>query len=279
MIDQLLRLPHGAIKVADIGAGFFGRPALYQPLLDKGLAEVFAFEPDEREIDNLQRYLGGRAKVICAAVGDGESHTFYVGGRGLGMSSFLEPDMRALSFFNQFPEFGRVEATITLPTRRLDDIRDLPQLDFLKIDVQGFELTIFRNGREKLSSCVAVQTEISFITLYKNQPTFGEVDLELRAQGLIPHRFTDVKQWSIAPTVRNNDPRLPYHQLLEADIVYIRDIVHAGNMSDDQLAKLAAIAHFVYGSPDLAVRCILELENRKVCGRDAVSRYLQNTRI
>jgi hypothetical protein len=47
----------------------------------------------------------------------------------------------------------------------------------------------------------------------------GIIDLELRSQGFIPHRFTDVKRWSITPTIRNNDPRLPFNQLLEADIV------------------------------------------------------------
>ncbi len=278
MIEQLLPHAQDKIQLADIGAAFFGEAAPYLSLLDKGLAQLFAFESDEREIDNLKRYLGTRGSVIPCAVGDGGTHTFHLCPRGFGMSSLLEPDPRSLDFFNLFPAFGKVESTVAVATRRLDDIEDLPQLDFLKMDVQGSELMILVNGRKKLSDCVAVQTEISFITLYKNQPTFGDIDRELRDQGFIPHRFTDVKRWSISPVTRNNDPRLPFNQLLEGDIVYIRDIVHPDKMSDRQLAKLAVIAHFVYNSPDLAGRCIVELQNRNICERDALVKYLQTVK-
>ena len=59
----------------------------------------------------------------------------------------------------------------------------------LKIDIQGSELSVFQNGQEKLAEAVAIQTEVSFITWYLDQPSFGEVDLELRGQGFIPHCF------------------------------------------------------------------------------------------
>ncbi|MFZ1102859.1 MAG: hypothetical protein WAN86_08495, partial [Hyphomicrobiaceae bacterium] len=64
-----------------------------------------------------------------------------------------------------------------------------------------------------------------------------------------------------------------FHQLLEADIVYIRDIIHPEPMSNEQLAKLAVIGHFVFGSPDLTTRCIIELQKRKAVEPDATVRY------
>ncbi len=94
----------------------------------------------------------------------------------------------------------------------------------------------------------------------------------------MPHTFTDVKLWSIAPTVRNNDARVAFNQLLEADAVYIRDVIHPDSMSDGQLKKLAAIAHIVYRSPDLAMRCLIELDKRKACEPDAVAKYRQTIR-
>jgi hypothetical protein len=43
---------------------------------------------------------------------------------------------------------------------------------------------------------VAIQAEISFVVLYKNQPSLGDVDLELRSQGFVPHCFArDSEGW------------------------------------------------------------------------------------
>src|SRR5262245_39692897 len=275
MLQQMLSLPERSIRVADVGAGFFGETAPYQVLIDQGLCRLSAFEPDAREIDKLRAYLGETATVFPYALGDGQEHTLYVCPPGLGMNSLLEPDPSTLGFFNLFPEWGRVERTERIATRRLDDIEEVPPIDFLKMDVQGSELSILTHGRQKLAHCVAIQTEISFITLYKDQPTFGDIDRELRQQGLIPHRFMAIKNWSISPTIRAGEPRFPFHQLLEADIVYIRDIIHPEGMSNEQIAKLAAIAHFVFASPDLTARCIIELQKRKAVEPNSTVRYYE----
>jgi hypothetical protein len=85
----------------------------------------------------------------------------------------------------------------------------------------------------------------------------------------------DIKRWSITPTVRNNDPRQPFNQLLEGDIVYIREIIHPNNLADEQLKKLAAIAHYLFNSPDLTARCIIELQNRSLLKGNSAEAYLQ----
>ncbi len=257
MIDALLPSP---LTIADIGAAFLGETPPYQPLLDKGLVRLFAFEPDARRAAPLRTRLGASATVIEAAVGDGREHTLHVCNHG--WTSLLEPDPAALEFFNTFRQLGRVEQRLPIATRRLDDIAELPAIDFLKMDVQGAELMVLQNGREKLAVCVAAQLEVSFVTLYRNQPPFGAIDLEMRAQGFIPHRFVDIKRWAIAPAVIAGDPRVPGNQLLEADILYVRDLTRADAMTDDQLKKLAAVAHHVARSPDLAARALVELEKR-----------------
>ena len=275
MIADLIELAGGPFQVADVGAAFFGEAPPYQPLMDQGLCRLYAFEPDVREVGALREHLGASATVLPFALGDGLEHDLYVCPKGLGMSSLHEPDPTTLGFFNLFPEWGRVESIERIATRRLDDVSEVPSIDFLKMDVQGSELSILTHGRKKLARCVALQTEISFITLYKNQPAFGEIDQELRRQGLIPHRFTNVKCWSISPTIRAGQPRYPFNQLLEGDIVYIRDIIHPEGMDDSQIAKLAVIAHSVYQSPDLAARCVLELQRRKVVDSGTLVKYYE----
>ena len=271
VLAQILSLSPGEIVIADIGAAFLGETPPYQPLLDSGLGRLFAFEPDARQVETLRQRLGSTATVIAQAVGDGREHTLHVCDHG--WSSILEPDPAALAFFNSFTALGRVLSKQVIQTRRLDDIAELPPPDFLKMDVQGAELMVLQNGRAKLAACVAVQLETSFVTLYKSQPPFGAVDLEMRAQGFMPHRFVDVKRWSIAPAIAGNDPRVALNQLLESDIVYIRDLTKPDNFSDLQLKRLAAIAH-MYRSPDLAVRCLSELEARSVVSGADMLRYL-----
>jgi FkbM family methyltransferase len=262
MLVDLLQPIGSEIHVADVGAAFLGEQPPYLPLLERQLGRLTGFEPDAQEAAGLADKLGPRATLLPYALGDGDEHTLHICQPGLGMTSLLEPDPETLGFFNLFPDWGRVVATEPVQTRRLDDVEEVDQIDYLKMDVQGSELPILENGRGKLADAVAIQLEISFIPLYKDQPTFGAIDLEMRRQGLIPHRFTNVKTWSISPTTRGGNPRAPFHQLLEADIVYVRDIIRPDDVTDAQLAKLALIAHYCYDSPDLAARCLEELAGR-----------------
>jgi hypothetical protein len=107
-----------------------------------------------------------------------------------------------------------------------------------------------------------VQTEVSFVPLYENQPPIGLIDTELRAQGFMPHALVDVKEWIISPMVVNKDPRRALNQLLEADMVYVRDLRTIKAWTNEQLKHLALIAHHCYRSFDLVLFCLLELESR-----------------
>jgi len=180
-----------------------------------------------------------------------------------------------LSLFHLFSDFGAVVSEELVATRRLDEIVEIDALDFLKIDVQGSELQVFRAGRQKLAHAVAIHTEVSFLPLYENQPLFGEIDQELRSQGFVPHAFADMKRWAIAPLVVNGDPRQALNQLLEADIVYVRDFSRPDGLTDEQLKHLTLIAHHCYGSFDLALKCLLLLKQRGTLGKGEEQRYLR----
>jgi hypothetical protein len=208
-------------------------------------------------------------------VGDGGAGTLRVC-QVNGMTSLFEPDARALALFAGFEEYGRVTARLPVQTRRLDDIAEVPRVDYLKIDVQGAELAVFRGARARLARAVAIQTEISFITLYENQPAFGEVDVELRAQGFVPHTTAAVKLWPLAPYAAAADAKRPLNQLLEADIVYVRDFARPERLDHEQLKHLALVAHHCYQSWDLALRCVTELERRGAVPKGAAQRYRQS---
>ena len=260
-------------SVLDIGANLVDGDPPYQRMLDDGLCTVTGFEPQQRALAELEQRKGPMERYLPHVVGDGHTHRLKIT-KAEGMTSLLTPDENQLRLFNGFPFWGSVVEELEVQTHRLDDL-DIDEFDLLKIDIQGAELMVFQHGRERLRNAVAVQTEVSFVPLYRDQPTFGDVDRELRSQGFVPHSMPALKKWAIAPTVFNGDFRKPGNQLLEADIVYVRDIAHPEQMTSEQLAHLAMIAFHIYGSIDLAVFCLIELRQRGRAPEDAVEQLMQ----
>jgi FkbM family methyltransferase len=271
---QTLLSPERLTDVVDVGANLIDGEPPYAPMLAAGLCRVTGFEPQHNALLELQRKKGPMECYLPYAVGDGEAHTLNVC-RGSGMTSLYEPDPAILNLFEFLNPFGQVTERVHLQTRRLDDISEIQHIDFLKIDIQGGELAVFEGGKAKLAETVAIQTEISFVALYKGQPGLGEIDLELRSQGFLPHCFTAIKRLPIAPCLINNDPRQGLNQLLEADIVYVRDFTDADSMTDEQLKHLALIAHYCYQSFDLALRCVTLLEQRQALAAETQQQYLE----
>lgn len=256
MLDSLAdilgldRLTH----VVDIGAAPIDGPPPYRSLVEAGLCRVTGFDPQ------IEESRSGCHSYRSEAIGDGNEHTLNMCAYP-GWASLFRPSAAALECFPFFKPNGTVIGQTTVATRRLDDV-PLAPVDFLKMDVQGSELLVLTHGRETLKNVVAVQTEIQFIELYDGQPSFAQVDTELRTQGFVPHAFAAVKQWPIGPTQIHDNPTKPFNQLLEADLVYVRDFVHPEAISTEQLKHLCLIAHGCYGSFDLAARCLWLLGQR-----------------
>jgi FkbM family methyltransferase len=269
--------PQRLTSVVDIGANPIDGPAPYRPMLDDGLCTVIGFEPQQPALDELSRRKGPLEQYLPYAVGDGTTRTLHIC-RASGMTSLLEPNPTYLRLFADFPELATIERKETTRTRRLDDIDEIQNLDFLKIDVQGAELDVFRSGYSKLAMAVAIQVEVRFITFYRDEPPIGAIDAEMRSLGFLPHCFVAVKRWPIAPTIVDGQRRKPLHQLLGADMLYVRDFSQSENMSAEQWKHLAMVVHHCYGSFDLAYRAVSMVAALGGVGADAPARYLANLR-
>ena len=266
--------PQRLTEVVDVGANPIDGEPPYAPMLAAGLCRVTGFEPQQEALLELLRNAGPNEHYLPYAVGDGGQHTLNICVAS-GMTSLFEPDPVTLALFDFLRPLGEVTHQVPLETKRLDDIAEIQHLDFLKIDIQGGELAAIVGGAVQLSQSVVVQAEVSFVTLYKNQPSLGDIDLEMRRQGFIPHCFAALKQWPIAPCVIGGNPCQPLNQLLEADLVYVRDFSRPELMSDEQLKHLALIVHHCYRSFDLALRCVMLLEQRQVLDAGTQNLYLQ----
>jgi FkbM family methyltransferase len=273
MTDFLIDLiqPDRLTTVLDIGANPIDAPPPYRKLLEKRLCRVIGFEPQAAALAKLNERKSDLETYLPYVIGDGLSATLKVC-RAPGMTSLFAPDPSALHHFPGFSDWAEVIEEIPVSTRRLDDVAEIEEFDFLKMDVQGGELAVLRGGTERLKDVIAIQSEVSFVPLYKSQPTSGEIDIELRRLGFIPHCFAAVNKRMIKPFT-GDTPYQAINQLLEADVVYVRDFMKADQMTPEQLKHLAVVAHHCYGSFDLTANCLHHLGKRNAAPADAVGRY------
>ena len=266
------------IEIIDVGAAAIAETPIYKKIIDIGLANLNAFEGDERQSDKLRNEYGENIKLFTEFLFDGSTQKLYLASPESGMTSLLKPNEKSLNFFNGFSKFGKIEKIKDVKTEKLNNIVDLPLIDLAKMDIQGSELTVLKNGLEKLKNCLAIQLEVPFVCLYENQPSLGEIDVWMRSNGYIPHCFLEIKKWSITPTVFNNDIRFPGNQLLESDVIYIRDPFKLELLDSEQLKKLIIISHYCFKSVDFAVYLILELEKRNILPKDSFKQYISNVK-
>jgi FkbM family methyltransferase len=257
----------------DVGANPIDGEPPYKAMLAAGLCKLVGFEPQAGALARLNQSKGPHELYLPYALADGTERTLHVCELE-GMTSLLVPDPSHLALFNLFPIWGKVKERLPVTTKRLDDIAEIAQMDFLKMDVQGAEREVLAHGQTKLKDTVVIQTEVSFVPLYQGQPSFGQMDLALRELGFLPHSVTGTKIWPLSPMVVGNTPNRGIRQLLETDMVYVRDFSRADNMNAEQWKHLALIAHHCYGSYDLTLKAIVNLMELGAVTPDASKRYL-----
>lgn len=123
------------MAVVDLGANI-GTSTLFLSDLVGPTGTVYAFEPEPRNYAMLARAVRGRdnVRLYNAAVGEtsGCAHLY--------LSSDLNVDHHSY-------DDGSGRPSIEIPVYRLDDVlADCPRIDFIKSDIQGFELSAFKGA-------------------------------------------------------------------------------------------------------------------------------------
>jgi FkbM family methyltransferase len=86
-----------------------------------------------------------------------------------------------------------VAEDVMVPIARLDDLLkrgDVPPPDVVKIDVQGYELEVFRGAEQALAHARAVISEVSFQESYSGQALFHNVVAFLAERGFFVRAFS-----------------------------------------------------------------------------------------
>ncbi|WP_144634492.1 TDP-N-acetylfucosamine:lipid II N-acetylfucosaminyltransferase [Bordetella genomosp. 13] len=239
------------IHVVDIGANPIDGDPPYKKLLKEGKVHLVGFEPQREALQQLNRQKGKHESYLPYAVGSGSEVTLYLC-RAPGMTSTLRPNFKVLDHFQGYPVWGEILREERMPTVRLDDVQEIESIDWLKIDIQGGELTVFKHGEAKLANTLVIQTEVNFIQLYENQPLFAEIDQWMRARGFMLHTLLEERRRLYAPYVHKGQIHQGLNQLTTADAVYVRDINSLHTLTALQREKMATILQEAYGSLDLA---------------------------
>jgi len=253
-------LPHiSKIRILDIGAMFLeGAKDPYMALVEQGVAEVIGFEPVDAEYQKLcDMKLPGHT-FFPYAIGDGTKQTFHQCNMSM-TSSLLNPNTPLVSRFTGLSELMQVVEKSEIQTRRLDDLPEIGEVDFIKIDIQGAELAVFQGAPKTLQRTLALQTEIEFVPLYEQQPLFAEVDIGLRERGFYFHKFLHLAMRPFAPL---RSKGLVNGQVLWGDAYFVKSFMQFGEMSVDHLLRLALILHYITRSGDLALHALYQVETK-----------------
>jgi len=77
---------------------------------------------------------------------------------------------------------------ITLRQRTLDSItRNLNSVDFIKIDVQGYELEVLKGGQQTLAKAQAILIELSLIEINQGAPLLAEALTFMNGAGFVAY--------------------------------------------------------------------------------------------
>lgn len=263
------------LTVCDIGANPIGGDAPYKELLDFGLVKVIGFEPQLDSLKTLNEQKSDNETYYPYALGDGNKVKLNIC-KGSGFTSCLEPDINTVNVIRHLNRYMRVIEEIEMDTVRLDSINEIQQIDFLKIDVQGSELSIIKNGLSKLNETLAMQIEVRFLPLYRNEPMFGDIDVFLRNHNFELFDLIGLKRLkfntSYGDIVRRRDKR----QLIDCDAIYVRHLRNLETYDNSSLRKLCMLALSVFKNVDIFVYAAEEMVKRDLLKRNVIEKIIQN---
>lgn len=273
-LHKLVRATRKTV-VVDVGANPFNGTPVYALLRRSGVGSIIGFEPQPEALEALLKNAGPNETYLPYAIGSGKTETLHLT-KNSGLVSVLEPDPWIGRFLNPWWRKAiTIQKTIPMPTQRLDDVAEIGQIDFLKIDIQGGELSVFQHARSKLATTAVIQTEIPIIRYYKNQPSFGAVQTELEDQGFLAHKFVEISAHHLDyPTDLAGKLPIKGSQATVADLVYVRSTVDMDTLPDETVQHMAVLADAVLHSYDLVFRCLSTLVQRKLIAAEDVAEYV-----
>lgn len=132
----------------------------------RNISNVMYFEPLKKNFDVLKRNVSDKAIVYNLALGNEEkTMEMFVESVNQGMSSSL---LKPKEHLSQYPHIV-FDSTELVEVKKLDNIVfDRENYNLINIDVQGYELEVFKGGENTLNHIDYIITEINKVHLYED---------------------------------------------------------------------------------------------------------------
>jgi len=256
-------LNQSKISYVDVGAS---KDILERWKKYKKFLHVYAFEPIYEEYINLKSktkdYDG--FKLYNSALADKNGFKKFYEVEGIYQSSFLKPDHKFVSKFPN-PNRFKIKKTFQIYCKKFDSFKD--NFDFIKIDVQGFNYNVLVGGKNKIKKTLAIEVEVEFVKIYRNQKLFEDTKKFLEEKNFIFLDFIDLRRWS---NLRNN----LFGRMIFGNAIFIMNPKKVIN-NYNQFKKLIIIL-LIYNKLDLALSLSKKLKtNDKII----IEKIIRNKKI
>ena len=148
-------------------------------------AEIYAFEPIPKILKQLESNTKRFKSIHCykLAIGEksGRMKIHVSGGDSDGSSSILEPKEHLslhpnVTFSKQIPvEVKDIDSWVKS--------EKLTTIDFLWLDLQGYELAALRGAKKILQNVSAIHCEVNLVEVYKGAPLYSDLKKWLEEYG------------------------------------------------------------------------------------------------
>lgn len=196
--------------VIDVGANVGKFTILINKIINN--AKVYSFEPISDCYEQLVKNTKRIDNVECfnIALGRESKETVINRNEFLPSSSFLEMEPLHKSVFPRTHNLAKEKVTITTLDKIHNEIDWAPKI-LLKIDVQGFELSVLKGANSSLNLIDIIIVETIFVELYKNQARFNDI-----------YNFLVERNFSYCGNFNQfNDPESGH--ILWADAIFIKN--------------------------------------------------------
>ncbi len=244
-------------RILEIGALNLGKKEKFYDLLNYfPNSEIIGFEVDKNICKKMNSVSKIGVKYFPFAIGKKkEIRKFYETNHPM-CSSLYKPNHNLLSLYNNM-EISFLKEESEIETIDLDTFvseNKIGNVDFLKIDVQGAELDIFKGATKTLKNSLFIISEVEFLKIYENQPLFGDVSNFLSDNDFMFHKFLGMGGRSLKPLILNNNKNFP-SQHLWSDAIFIKNVLMIKKLTSREILKLSVIS-ILYECFDLGFFCL-----------------------
>ena len=241
------------ISLVDIG-GYKGIQDRWKRV--ENLVDFHTFEPNSVEADKI-RSKTKSLNIYKSALSSSDGKILLNICKEPGVSSVLEQNFEFLKKFKNVERFEIVKK-IEVEAKKLDSLK-IDKIDFIKIDVQGYNLEVLKGSTEALKKAIGIEIECEFKEIYKNQSLFKDVDEYLSKHNFEVCDFTDIIRWT-ENVSKEKEQIKNQGEIIYVNALYLKKNLNNKNIDKEKLKKQILI-FLLYGQYSKALNLIKNNED------------------